>query len=295
MAAADRYHFPIELWTVGDLATNILPTEAELENMKNMINQAVQNPPFSMVFPPIIKYEALGVSGKLIPFGEDYEYIHDQILVGMGVNKNLICGDGPSFSNSKLMALQKLIMIYKTVRDEFESWMINKFYRPIAIENEFYYHVGKEKKLILPQISWYKSLDIEEEQAEKEQYISLHEKGYVSTKTLFSKFPNLDYDTEMKQLELEKGTIFDKGDRIPKEFIPVGKETEQIDVAKEEGPQVFGPGENTPEIENTNTEALAESEAKPALPEGQTPTTEAPVANVNKPKEEAPNLAAPQV
>lgn len=220
MAAADRYHFPVELWTVGDLGTNILPTTQELEDVRTLITAAISNPPFSLVFPPIIKYEALGVTGKLLPLSDDYTYIQDQLMVGLGVNKQVVTGEGPSFSGLEGMSLQKLIMVYKTIRDEFENWMINKFFRPIAIENEFYYYVGDVKKLILPQISWYKSLDIKEEETEKESYVKLHERGYISTKTLFSKFPNLDFDTETKHLEMEKATIFDKEDRIPKEFIP---------------------------------------------------------------------------
>jgi len=114
-------------------------------------------------------------------------------------------------SNVKTMALHKLMMMYKVVRDEFENWIINKFFRPIAIKNEFYATVGKQKKLILPQITWNKSLDIEEEEAERQFFLDMHQKGYLSTETLFSKFPTIDYNTEQKRLENEIGTVWDKG------------------------------------------------------------------------------------
>jgi hypothetical protein len=140
--------------------------------------------------------------------------------VGLGVNKNIILGEGPNFGNSKTMALQALVMQYKAVRDKFEDWMINKFFRPIAEKNEFYTvdpDTG-EKQLILPQISWYKSLDIDAQEREQEQFAEFHKEGLISTKTLFSKYPNLDFETERKQLEEERGTIFDKGgkdNRLP--------------------------------------------------------------------------------
>jgi hypothetical protein len=135
--------------------------------------------------------------------------------VGLGVNKNIILGEGPNFGNSKTMALQALVMQYKAVRDKFEDWMINKFFRPIAEKNEFYTvdpDTG-EKQLILPQISWYKSLDIDAQEREQEQFAEFHKEGLISTKTLFSKYPNLDFETERKQLEEERGTIFDKGSK----------------------------------------------------------------------------------
>lgn len=216
-AFAQRYIFPIELWKLGDASQGIIPSEQDLTDFRQMINQAIQNPPFTIIYPDIIKYEAISTLGKQFPINNEYDYIHDQLMVGMGVNKNLILGEGPSFSNMASMGLHKLIMEYKIIRDRFENWMINKYFRPIAIKNEFYTTSGGKRKLILPTISWNKSLDIEEEKDEKKQFIEFHEKGLLSTKTLLSKFPNIDYDEEKKNLEEEMGTIFDKGDdRLPK-------------------------------------------------------------------------------
>ena len=255
-AFAQRYIFPIEVWTIGDLDKKYIPTDSDLEYWRNMINQAIQQPPFTMVVPPLVKYEAMSTYGKVFPILEQYNYIQDQILVGLGVNKNLILGEGPSFSNLKAIALHKLIMTYKVKRDLFENWMIQKFYRPLAEKNNFYMNVRGKKRLILPQISWYKSLDMDEEEAEKKLYQDLHSKGYVSTKTLFSKFPNLDFYTEAQNLEKEKGTIYDKGDkRIPSEYkltssppsseeLPFGEKF----TFPETTPEVMKTPETTPEV-----------------------------------------------
>ncbi len=220
-AFAQRYIFPIELWTIGDLAEKIIPTEEDLERFRGMINQQVQNPPFTLMVPPYVKYEPLSTLGKQFPINNEYDYIHDQLLAGLGVNKNIILGEGPSFSNVKTMALHKLIMMYRFIRKQFEGWMINKFFRPIAEKNEFYtMHEGK-RKLILPTINWNKSLDVEEENEEKERYISFWKDGLISTKTLLGKFPGIEHDKEQQLLEDEIGTVFDKGDkRLPKK---VGK------------------------------------------------------------------------
>jgi hypothetical protein len=218
-AYAKNYVFPKELWTIGDLASNTMPSENDLQSWKQLINQSIQSPPFTIIAPPIVHYEPLSVMGKQFPLNNEYDYIQDQLLVGLGVNKNIILGEGPNFGNSKTMALQALVMQYKAVRDKFEDWMINKFFRPIAEMNEFYTvdPDSGDKKLILPQISWYKSLDIDAQEREQEQFWEFHKEGLISTKTLFSKYPNLDYETERKQ----RGTIFDKGSskpRFPKEF-----------------------------------------------------------------------------
>ena len=216
-AYAQRYVFPIELWQLGDAAQGIWPTDEDLETFKNTISLAVQNPPFSLVFPPLVKYESLSTSGKsYFPVTNEYQYIHDQILVGLGVNKNLILGEGPSFSNVRTMSLHKLMMVYKRVRDQFENWMIQKFFRPLAEKNNLYKIVKGKKKLILPTISWYKSLDIEERDQERKLYFDMWKQGIISTESLFGKFPDLDYATEGAKLEKERRTVFDKGDkRLP--------------------------------------------------------------------------------
>lgn len=216
-AFAQRYVFPIELWQIGDAAQGIWPTQEELETFKNTISLAVQNPPFSLVFPPVVKYESLSTSGRsYFPVTNEYQYIHDQILVGLGVNKNLILGEGPSFSNVRTMSLHKLMMVYKAIRDQFENWMIKHFFRPLAVKNDLFKIVNGRKKYILPTISWYKSLDLEERDQERKLYWDMYKAGVVSTETLFGKFPDLDYTTEGIRLEKERGTIYDKGDkRLP--------------------------------------------------------------------------------
>jgi hypothetical protein len=266
-AYAQRYVFPIELWTIGDLEKNIIPSEDDLNKFRTLINQSIQNPPFSMVFPPIVKYEPLSTLGKNFPINNEYEYIHDQILVGLGVNKNLILGEGPNFSNLKGLALHKLMMIYKVVRDQFEQWMLYKVFKPIAEKNGFYTTVGGKKKLILPQISWYKSLDIEEQEQERQLFMDLHEKGFLSTDTLFSKFPSLDYATEQKKLEKEIGTIWDHGDdRLPKKISkPTSTEPPNLSNTKLNTPEPIEPIEPV-EPTSENVEVPSETDA-PTTPE----------------------------
>jgi hypothetical protein len=272
MAIADRYHFPIEMWTLGDLAQNILPTPTDLTNARNLINAALQSPPFSIVVPPILKYEALSVRDKLLPVKDDYDYLQDQIFVGLGVNRTLMTGEGPSFSNLKAISLQKLIMIYKAIRDQFENWMINYFFRPLAEKNEFYIMENGRKKLVLPQISWYKSLDIEEQNEERKDYKELHGKGYISTETLFSKFPTLDYNAEQVKLEREIGTIWDKGDRrLPRDL----KDKQQQQKPGEEGkpPTPPKPGEGEESEAPAGGGGAPKPPTPPATAPGTSPTT----------------------
>jgi len=217
VAYYQRFIFPIELWSIGDMGKDILPDDDTLERWRTFLSSQMIQPPYSLVVPPFVKYEVQSAVGKLLPVLNEYTYIHDQLLAGLGVTKEFLFGGGISITNTKTMAYQKLIKYYQSVRDLFESWMINKVFRPVAELNKFR---DKDKNLILPEIVWYKSLDIEEEEQEKKEYLDLHRRGYVSTKTLFSKFKNLDIEKEAELLKKERGTLFDKENRLPKESKP---------------------------------------------------------------------------
>jgi hypothetical protein len=277
-AQAQRYHFPVELWKIGRFDTNppIIPTQAQLQQYQAMINQAIQQPPFSVVVPDIVNYEPIGVNNKLLPMAPEYEYIYDQIMMGMGLSKSLLEGDGPSFSSTKTMALHRLMMEYKAIRDRFENWIINHFFRPIAEKNNFYHEVNGRRKLILPEIAWYKSLDIDEEQAEKEMFLKLYDKGLISTRTFFSKFPTLNFETEQKHLEAEKGTVWDKqkGSRLPEEFTSMGEEEAGAGASLGNIPEPSEPLEPTEPTEPGEPMLEPGSEGLPAATPGVEPTQE---------------------
>ena len=80
-AYAKNYVFPKELWTIGDLASGTMPSNDDLNNWKQLINQSIQSPPFTIVAPPIVHYEALSVMGKQFPLNQEYDYIQDQLLI----------------------------------------------------------------------------------------------------------------------------------------------------------------------------------------------------------------------
>jgi len=216
IAIAMRYQFPIEVWTLGDPTKDIYPTAEELAAFRDLINRAVQSPPFAFVFPPVVRYEAHTPYGKMFPIRDHYEYILDQILVGLGVSKNLILGEGPSLPSAFAIPLQRLISRYRKVRDMFEHWLVFKFFKPLAVANGFYVTTKDgRKKYILPKIVWQKTLDPESDRVATELLKELHRRGYVSTETLFSRFPYLNVEIEKKRIESERGTVWDKEGRIP--------------------------------------------------------------------------------
>ena len=213
IAIADRLHLPMEIWTIGEYTgdpnTSIIPDDGMITNVREAIREATMQPPFSIFVPPYIKYEAVGVNGKLLSVYEDLGYVENCIFVALGVNKNLILGQGPSFSSSKQTSLFKLIKTYKMMRLKLEAFIKRYIILPIAKANDVKDEYGD---YVVPDIEWEESLNPEQDVEKFNNVLKLWDKGLVSTTTLYEYFPGkLDINLEKQRMEEEKLTIFDKG------------------------------------------------------------------------------------
>ena len=222
LTAIDRFRYPVEIWKIGDIKENIKPNEAQLRKFEQYIKTAKDNPPFSLFVPPFVNYEVVGYGNEksIFDYASDYEWTRDSIMTGLGVNKGLILGEGPSMSNVKDLALMKLFMIYKAVQDKFTFWMKNNFFAPLAEANKFYTRDGD---LDIPEIEWEKPISLDRD--ETEDYSDLYDKGAISTKTLHSKYKGIDNAKEEQLIKEEIGSVFDDGKRIKNRNIkPVKKD-----------------------------------------------------------------------
>jgi hypothetical protein len=147
-----------------------------------------------------------------------------------------------------------------------------KVFLPIAKANDFKDPVTG--KWMIPDIQWEKSLNFEQEMEERKLYIDLWSKGIISTKTLYAKLPgDLNFLNEVRALEEEIKTIFDKGDkRLPKEFSPVPLEEPSMlgpevpsftEETAPEGMEMPAPEEMSEEIEIPMSEEIPIEEMPP--------------------------------
>lgn len=282
IAVAQKTQLPIELWTVGHLgndeASSILPGPELLEEVRQMITQATQQPPFSIVYGPYLKYEALGVSGKLLDIYNDMGYIENQIMVGLGVNKAVVLGEGPSVQG-KAISLNRLIRSYSVVRDLYSNWFKRNILLPISKANRLFDENGQ---YIVPDLVW--ELDLQPELSKEtfDMFYKMWKDGLISTMTLFEKCPKrLDYFLEMQRLVEERDSVFNKGDkRLGKAVEKGGKSGgglgSALDAASEGGVEAgkgnpelrdFALGEGGADLGNLDTE-LPDNPLRDAINEG---------------------------
>ena len=130
-------------------------------------------------------------------------------MVGLGVNKNIITGTGPSFSSGKQISLYRLIKMYKSFRLKLEEFMKKYIILPIAKAADLR---DEHSNYIIPEIKWEESLQPEQDKDLFDSLFKLYDKGLVSTQTLMEHFMiPLDMKLESERMMAERRSIYDKG------------------------------------------------------------------------------------
>lgn len=224
---AKRFAYPIEFWKLGDVGKGIVPSAEDLKNIQQMIRAALAAPPFSIIYTPLLSLEVVSAVGGLLDIYKDLDFVENSMLIGMGTNKNIVLGEGGWMGAAKTLSMQRQLMDYGVDREMWER----KFIKGHVLRALCMAHgavkdcpITHLKRPDLPKVSWLRSLDPQQEEDNKKLYMELQAKSKISTKTLYSKFPDLDFETEARNLEAEHGTIFDDGKRLPTEFNPIKHE-----------------------------------------------------------------------
>lgn len=232
-AIANRHITPLRIFKVGAQGEP-MPTQEDLDSLRDILMTAGEDPNFVLVYHYGLQADYVGSAGKILPLNQEFDFIQNEILNGLGMNKAMLNGEGPTYANAQV-GFDTLARRYMSYRLRLESWIRKKVYRPIAEIQGFYkpetgtiarkYTSEKEQRklaskkemnLIVPEIAWQQA-DLTSNQSVLNFIQQLQSKGLISMHTVLP-ILNLDPETERKNLEMERGSVFDPN--APKIPIP---------------------------------------------------------------------------
>lgn len=197
---AERHIIPIKVVKVG---SDLRPaSEEDLENMQDLLTQVAQDPLLTLVTHNNFDFDFVGANGKFPELTSNFEQIDQDIIDGMMLNKAIINGDGPSYSNAQvgLITMAKRLDKFRT---ELSQWIEERVFKPIAEWNGFTSE-GKrgQEELIYPTIKW-GDLELRNDSQKLQIMQSAQEKGVISAQT-FIEAMEIDYDQEVERLRMEQ-------------------------------------------------------------------------------------------
>ena len=214
---ATRHITPLRVAKIG-APGEPMPTQDDIDSFRDILLDADQDPNYFIVYHYALQFDYVGSSGKILPLNQEFDFIQKEIMNGLCINQALLNGDGPTYANAQV-GMDALAHRYMSYRLRLENWIRQKVYKPIAEIQGFYkpipsevnggYRVAnrKDRQLLIPEIRW-EQQDLTSNQSVMNFVQQLQGKGLVSMSTVLPML-GLDPDTEKKNLEVERGTVFD--------------------------------------------------------------------------------------
>jgi len=201
---AERHILPIKIVNVG--SDERPASDEDIEAVQEELTNVANDPLLTLVTHHQFKLDWYGANGKVLPLSNEFELIDQELLDGLMLNKVLLNGEGPTYSNAQvgLIAIERRL---EKLRSEVAYWIEERLFKPVAewqgfiIEGE-----GGEDEIIYPKIKW-SNLQLRDDSAKMNIAMQLMQQGALSVQTMLQML-DIDYDQEIERLRFEQSATF---------------------------------------------------------------------------------------
>jgi len=189
---AQNHITPLKIFRIGGKEKDYFPTDDELEYWQGIVEEAQNDPNYSIVTHEAFDVEYKGFTGQVLDVTQYLKLIEDHVLQGLGVTKAIISAEGVAYANASV-AYEILQKRYSYVRNVMSQWLINKVFMPVSIAHGF-----KDKRggYIVPMIKW-DNISFTKDGDWRRMIVDLNKSKKVSDRTLITEV-GLDYDEEQE-------------------------------------------------------------------------------------------------
>jgi len=236
---ADRFTTPMRVFQL--IGTEDHPaTPEDVNAFSSMLLDVNDDPALAAITNYKVEVELVGAEGKFTHIYNDIDYIREEYLLGFGVTKAVVTGEGVAYSNATV-GLDRLIRQFKAAHRRVRRFIEKHIYEHYAEQ------IGAEEPA---KFKWNQVLG--GEQMRQKLMKELYDIRVLSLRTLHDVY-GVDHETEMARLEQE-GKLFrlgpvpgDGDGKVPEEerVLEEGKETGKPPLSD----QIFNLEVRTPEGE----------------------------------------------
>jgi len=201
---AERMILPIKVVKIG---SDTRPASQEdIDNAQDELAAIANDPNLTLVTHHAFDMEYIGATGKIHTLSNEFEMIEQEILDGVMLNKVLLNGEGPSYSNGQvgLIAMEKRL---DTFRNEVSRWIEQNIFKPVAQWNGFTIEGERgQEEIVYPTIK-FDDLQLRDDTGKLQTLVTANQNGVISNVSLIEAF-GLNADQEIERLRFEQGSNF---------------------------------------------------------------------------------------
>ena len=191
-AIARRWTTPLRFIQVGGSYGGkvITPDQKTLEGIRDELQRADLKS--GLVVPFYVKAETYGAEGLAISTEQRMAQVKEDILVGLGMARSIVTGDGPNFATASV-SMQKMVVQLKEIKQaarDMLDWVFDAWLEMNECPDEVLHYQ-------------FSDLDLNGEVDQKRLLLDLYDRGLVSKETLQQKM-GLSAAVEAKQCGREE-------------------------------------------------------------------------------------------
>jgi len=183
----------------------------DIETIRQQVDNAFADPDYAIITNYELHWELIGTSQGLMQLDSEWNWINEELMIGLMVNKSFLLGEG-SYANGQTV-LEVMNQKYSIYRERLENYLIHYLFLPMAKRNDWGEYEegtvkkGKQIRWLYPRIKWNK-LNFVDDTAHKQMLSQMVTSGQVDMQTWLEAF-GLDAETIKERLKRFEGTPLD--------------------------------------------------------------------------------------
>ena len=174
------------------------------ETFREQVDVALNTPDFAIVTDFPVVWQVISGGARMIDLTSEYEQTSERMLVGLGLTREILKGEG-MYSSARI-SIEILNLRYQLFIHRVARYLENHVFKPIAIMKGYSEEIVEEdddskfsfKKYLFPKVSFSRTTLYDSESV-FEMLWNIYLKGSLSIRTIME-VVSLDYDIEMDKL-----------------------------------------------------------------------------------------------
>ena len=183
-------------------------SEADVEDLREQVDLALQDPDFSIITNFQVNWEERGggQENRLLDLTSEYDQTDRQLYAGMGVTESLLSGES-AYSGDKIN-LEVINTRYLFLRDILQEYAEEYLFKAVARRKGFVEEDEWGEEVVLyPRLSFTR-LPLRDSQDTYDALFNLYQKGSISIDVILEMF-NIDPDDTRAKIEKDMLTVND--------------------------------------------------------------------------------------
>lgn len=182
-------------------------SDFQVDELREHVDLAMVDPDYAIVTNYQVTWDKVSNADRLLDLSSEYQEAENRLLVGLGVTKEILTGEGTYGGNR--ITLEIMNTQYLLFREKIQHWVEEYLFKPIALKKGFYEidPIDGEINPIIPKLRFTR-LAVRDNADTYEQLFALYQKGSLPIEYILDLF-NIDSIDAREKLEKDLFTVND--------------------------------------------------------------------------------------